>query len=121
MISEQGIAQFPDVPAKRKTGEMKWKESPLSTSHPIFQMQAMEALGPGVKYSLVHGKLSGTEKVEAIQKFASGETPVLVSTSVVEVSRTSVICHSLKEMLTRKLPLAENCRSMQHHSEEPKL
>ena len=72
----------------------------MSTVHTV-QMQAMEALGPGVKYSLVHGKLTGAEKVEAIQMFASGETPVLVSTSVVEVSKTTGVHLTLKRPYQR--------------------
>jgi ATP-dependent DNA helicase RecG len=39
----------------------------------------------GDKVGLVHGKLSGKEKDAAMERFAKGETKVLVSTTVIEV------------------------------------
>jgi ATP-dependent DNA helicase RecG len=39
----------------------------------------------GVRVGLVHGKLSGREKDEALARFSAGETAVLVSTTVIEV------------------------------------
>ncbi|MBB3972106.1 ATP-dependent DNA helicase RecG [Hansschlegelia beijingensis] len=42
-----------------------------------------EAL-PG-KVGLVHGKMKGTEKDAAVARFVSGETPLLVATTVIEV------------------------------------
>jgi len=39
----------------------------------------------GISVGLLHGRMKMEEKAEAMKKFASGETPVLVSTTVVEV------------------------------------
>ena len=39
----------------------------------------------GALADLVHGKMRGTEKDEAMRKFAAGETRLLVSTTVIEV------------------------------------
>jgi len=39
----------------------------------------------GLKVGLLHGRMKMDEKAEAMSKFASGETPVLVATTVVEV------------------------------------
>ena len=39
----------------------------------------------GEKVGLLHGKMSAKEKNEALEKFASNETPILVSTQVIEV------------------------------------
>ncbi|MBI5733625.1 MAG: DNA helicase RecG, partial [Candidatus Kerfeldbacteria bacterium] len=40
---------------------------------------------PNIKIGLLHGKLSGKQKIEALQNFKTGQTPILVTTSVVEV------------------------------------
>lgn len=50
------------------------------------ELQESGDLGQGVSAGLLHGKLVGEEKTAALQAFSSGEKPVLVSTSVVEVS-----------------------------------
>ena len=42
-------------------------------------------LGQGVECGLLHGRMAADEKQAAVARFSSGETPVLVSTSVVEV------------------------------------
>ena len=39
----------------------------------------------GEKVGLLHGKMSAKEKNEALERFASSETPILVSTQVIEV------------------------------------
>ncbi len=39
----------------------------------------------GIKIGLLHGRMKAKEKEEAMQKFIDGETPVLVSTTVIEV------------------------------------
>jgi ATP-dependent DNA helicase RecG len=40
---------------------------------------------PGVKIGLVHGRMSGEEKDEAMMAFKQGETRILVATTVIEV------------------------------------
>jgi ATP-dependent DNA helicase RecG len=40
---------------------------------------------PGIKVELLHGKMPGKRKQEVMQRFAGGETQVLVSTTVIEV------------------------------------
>ena len=42
-------------------------------------------LGRGVGHGLLHGRLGSDEKAAALHAFASGETQVLISTTVVEV------------------------------------
>ena len=44
-----------------------------------------EGLLGGAKVGLLHGRLSGDEKAAALAAFASGDTPVLIATTVVEV------------------------------------
>ena len=46
-----------------------------------------EGLLGGAKVGLLHGRLSGDEKAAALAAFASGETPVLIATTVVEARR----------------------------------
>lgn len=46
--------------------------------------QVKEAF-PGYKISMVHGKLKPAEKDEAMRRFASGETQIMVATTVIEV------------------------------------
>ena len=47
--------------------------------------ERIRSLFPGVGVSLVHGKMKPAEKDFQMQKFASGETKVLVATTVIEV------------------------------------
>ncbi|KAL0024844.1 hypothetical protein WJX79_004631 [Trebouxia sp. C0005] len=47
-------------------------------------LQQTGVLG-GAKCGLLHGRMSSEDKFAALQAFASGETPVLISTTVVEV------------------------------------
>ena len=43
-------------------------------------------MGPDVRYGLLHGRLSAEEKAAALGAFASGETNVLIATTVVEAN-----------------------------------
>ena len=49
------------------------------------QLYARYILKYGAKVGLLHGKMKNDEKNEALAKFYSGETPILVSTQVIEV------------------------------------
>lgn len=51
----------------------------------VEQLQARYVLKYGKKVGLLHGKMKAEEKEEALEKFYTGETPILVSTSVIEV------------------------------------
>ena len=42
-------------------------------------------MGAGVRYGLLHGRLSAEEKAAALEAFATGATNVLIATTVVEV------------------------------------
>ncbi len=44
-----------------------------------------ELLGPGIRCGLLHGRLTAEEKEEVMRSFRSGETAVLVATTVIEV------------------------------------
>ena len=46
----------------------------------------------GARVGLLHGRLSGDEKAAALAAFASGDTPVLISTTVVEVRKQAPVC-----------------------------
>ena len=52
-----------------------------------------EGLLGGAKVGLLHGRLSGDEKAAGLAAFASGETPVLISTTVIEVRCTAPAAH----------------------------
>ena len=48
----------------------------------------------GADCGLLHGRMSSEEKIAALQAFATGHTPVLISTTVVEVtSAPCTACH----------------------------
>lgn len=58
---------------------------PLAAATQVARMLRERAELSGVGVGLMHGRLSGDEKDAAMAAFASGETPVLVSTTVIEV------------------------------------
>jgi len=58
---------------------------PLAAATEVAAMLAERAELRGVKVGLMHGRLGADEKDAAMARFASGETPVLVSTTVIEV------------------------------------
>ncbi|KAK9805937.1 hypothetical protein WJX73_006834 [Symbiochloris irregularis] len=70
LIDESGKETMKSVQAATTEVELLRKEQPF---------------GPDVELGLVHGRMSGPEKDAALQAFNEGSTPVLVSTSVVEV------------------------------------
>ena len=47
--------------------------------------EAMKSIFPEFRLSKVHGKMKPAEKEEEMQKFVSGETQILVATTVIEV------------------------------------
>ena len=51
----------------------------------VEQLYARYVLKYGAKVGLLHGKMKNDEKQEALDKFYNGETPILVSTQVIEV------------------------------------
>lgn len=44
-----------------------------------------ETIFPEVKIGLLHGRMTSTEKEEALRRFRDNETPIIVSTTVIEV------------------------------------
>lgn len=58
---------------------------PLAAATEVAAMLAELPELAGVSVGLMHGRLSAEEKDAAMARFASGETPVLVSTTVIEV------------------------------------
>ena len=57
-----------------------------------------EEVFPGLKVGLLHGRMKGREKDAAMAAFRSGETPVLVATTVIEVgvdvpNATAMVIH----------------------------
>ncbi|MBR5950076.1 MAG: ATP-dependent DNA helicase RecG, partial [Actinomycetaceae bacterium] len=55
--------------------------SVMNTAQMLSSVPALEGIGIGV----MHGRLSSEEKSAAMNAFSSGQTPVLVSTTVIEV------------------------------------
>ena len=51
----------------------------------VEQLYARYVLKYKAKVGLLHGKMKNEEKLEALEKFYNGDTPILVSTQVVEV------------------------------------
>ena len=50
-----------------------------------YALTLREQLGDGISVEILHGKMKSTEKNEIMERFVSGKTDVLVSTTVVEV------------------------------------
>ena len=49
------------------------------------QARLQQEIFPGIKIGLLHGKLKGQEKTKVMADFKNGRSPILVSTSIVEV------------------------------------
>jgi ATP-dependent DNA helicase RecG len=58
---------------------------PLAAATEVAAMLTDRPELAGVRIGLMHGRLSSEDKDVAMARFASGETPVLVSTTVIEV------------------------------------
>lgn len=73
---ESELQQAPDG-----QGEAKPLASVLATAQKLTQIPALEGIGIGI----MHGRLSAEEKSAAMRDFVDGTTPILVSTTVIEV------------------------------------
>jgi ATP-dependent DNA helicase RecG len=61
------------------------ERAPLAAATEVAAMLAERPELRGVSVGLMHGRLSADDKDAAMRRFASGEAPVLVSTTVIEV------------------------------------
>jgi ATP-dependent DNA helicase RecG len=77
----KGPAAEPARARKRSAAAIEQRQ--LQTA--VDTRDALAAALPEVRVGLVHGRLRGTEKADEMQRFGSGETGLLVATTVVEV------------------------------------
>ncbi len=81
---------FYAVDESLKNGKQIYVVAPLidyreDERYSVEQLYARYALKYGVKVGLLHGGMKQAEKEEALNKFYTGETPILVATPVIEV------------------------------------
>lgn len=76
---EAGERAFVIHPLVEDSEEVDW-----SSAVTFYEKEAVEFF-PGIAVGLLHGRLRPEEKAAALRRFANGETPVLVATTVVEV------------------------------------
>ena len=62
-----------------------------------------KAFGPDTQMGLLHGRLNADEKAAALEAFADGRTPVLIATSVVEVTANWILHVYSSSCLLRQL------------------
>ena len=62
-----------------------YSEKQLNLKNVVEYTEELRAALPDISIDLLHGKMNAKTKDEVITKFASGETKVLVSTTVIEV------------------------------------
>jgi ATP-dependent DNA helicase RecG len=74
----QGRQAYVVLPVIEENADMRAAEAE-------FERLSQHPLLAGFTLALLHGRLKGREKSEAMERFASGETQVLVTTTVVEV------------------------------------
>ena len=60
-------------------------ERPKLTSAVEYREHLQKEIFPQYEIGLVHGRMKGKDKDEVMKRFASGEIPILVSTTVIEV------------------------------------
>lgn len=68
---------------KDKHGKVKEVEKPLADLEKGFER--ITNAFPGIRVSMVHGKMKAKDKDAQMQRFVSGETQILVATTVIEV------------------------------------
>jgi len=86
----QGLNQF--ISKQVEAGRQIYIVYPLIQESEKIDLQNLETgydymreVFPNYKISMVHGKLKPTEKEHQMQKFVSGETQIMVATTVIEV------------------------------------
>ncbi|WP_456787987.1 ATP-dependent DNA helicase RecG [Cellulomonas sp. P5_C5] len=78
----------PDEPTTVGEAQAAAQRAPKKPLRAVFEVAETLREDPrlgGVAVGLLHGRMTGEEKDRAIADFASGRTPVLVSTTVIEV------------------------------------
>ncbi|WP_083563002.1 ATP-dependent DNA helicase RecG [Boudabousia liubingyangii] len=69
----------PSAPAEEK------RKIVLTSAEGLYQKLQQEPALQGIKLALLHGRQSPAEKAQIMDDFKSGKTPVLISTTVIEV------------------------------------
>ena len=90
IIESEAKEIFDKVDAALENNKQVYVIAPLidyreDERYSVEKLFARYALKYGKKVGLLHGKMKAEEKEEALEKFYSGEKPILVSTSVIEV------------------------------------
>ncbi len=65
--------------------EYRDPDAPTLTAATEYAKELSENIFPDIKIGFVHGKMKGAEKDAVMSSFSSGETKILVSTTVIEV------------------------------------
>lgn len=83
-----GVDLVPDEPTTVSEAQAAAQRAPKRPLRAVLEVAETLRDDPrlgGVAVGLLHGRMTGEEKDRAIAEFASGRTPVLVSTTVIEV------------------------------------
>ena len=86
-LPDLNVEQLPDrmSGAEKLEAKEKSSESKRDIRDAVNGHRRLSNRLPDWNVGLLHGRMSGEEKLEAMEKFKSGETHVLVSTTVIEV------------------------------------
>ncbi len=75
----------PAVGSEEDSDEERDPEAPSLKAAVLYAAELSETVFPDIKVGFVHGKMKGAEKDAVMSSFSSGETKILVSTTVIEV------------------------------------
>jgi ATP-dependent DNA helicase RecG len=81
----QAFVVCPRIEAGKDEGDILEGDTPAAAAEEVFESLKKNAALAGLSIALLHGRMDSESKADVMHRFASGETSVLVSTTVIEV------------------------------------